>query len=74
MPNESYDVIVVGGGMGGLNLAALLTHAGKKVLILERDGEENLGGRAASGRIGTGVMESISPSASTLPRKACALR
>ena len=51
MPNESYDIVVVGGGMGGLNLAALLTHAGKKVLVLERGAEEDLGGRATSGKI-----------------------
>ena len=25
MSNSSYDVVIVGGGMGGLNLAALLT-------------------------------------------------
>ena len=50
MSNESYEVIIVGGGIGGLNLAALLTHAGKKVLVLERGGEESLGGRAASGK------------------------
>jgi len=50
MSNEKYEVIIVGGGMGGLNLAALLTHAGKKVLVLERGGEESLGGRAAGGK------------------------
>jgi hypothetical protein len=55
--NESYEVIIVGGGMGGLNLAALLTHAGKKVLVLERGGEESLGGRAASGRKGGAAVD-----------------
>ena len=59
MPNESYDIIIVGGGTGGLNLAALLTHAGKKVLVLERGGEESLGGRAASGKMGALFKRSV---------------
>jgi len=57
MARESYDVIIVGGGMGGLNLAALLTHAGKKVLVLERGGRESLGGRAASGQVGDAAID-----------------
>ncbi len=51
MRDESFDVIIVGGGMGGLNLAALLTSEGKRVLVLEKSGRERLGGRAASGKV-----------------------
>jgi len=57
MAAQRYDVIIVGGGMGGLNLAALLSHAGKRVLVLERGGRESLGGRAASGRIGRAAVD-----------------
>ena len=41
-----YDAIVVGAGAGGMTAAARLVAAGKKVLIIERDGR--LGGRASS--------------------------
>ncbi|CAN5217006.1 NAD(P)/FAD-dependent oxidoreductase [soil metagenome] len=33
---EPYDVIMIGSGIGGLTAAALLTKAGKRVLVLER--------------------------------------
>jgi all-trans-retinol 13,14-reductase len=33
---ESYDVIVIGAGIGGLSAAALLAKAGKSVLLVER--------------------------------------
>ncbi|MGY6276243.1 phytoene desaturase family protein [Methylomonas sp. MgM2] len=33
---ERYDVIVIGAGIGGLSTAALLTKAGKSVLLIER--------------------------------------
>ena len=46
MGNESFDVVIVGGGMGGLNLAALLTNEGKRVLVLEKGGRDELGGCA----------------------------
>ncbi len=55
--SNDYDVIIVGGGMGGLNLGALLSEAGKRVLILEKSGRAGLGGRAASGRIGNAAVD-----------------
>ena len=57
MANESFDVIIVGGGMGGLNLAALLTKEGKRCLVLEKGPRESLGGRAASGSIGRAAVD-----------------
>ena len=40
------DVIVVGAGLAGLAAAAELTDAGKRVLLLDQEGEQNLGGQA----------------------------
>ena len=34
--DEKFDAIVIGSGIGGLTVAALLSKAGKKVLVLER--------------------------------------
>ncbi len=41
---SKYDVIIVGGGPGGLSNAAILAKNGKKVLLMEKDGQ--VGGRA----------------------------
>jgi prolycopene isomerase len=35
MITETYDVIIIGAGMGGLSAGAYLTKAGKRVLVLE---------------------------------------
>jgi len=41
---DTYDVLVIGAGMGGLTAGALLAHAGKSVLVVEAD--EKPGGYA----------------------------
>ena len=41
---KSYDHIIIGSGIGGLTLAAMLGKAGKSVLVLEKN--DHLGGRA----------------------------
>ena len=45
--NNSYDVIVVGGGHNGLVSACYLAEEGKKVLVLEA--ADKIGGMSASG-------------------------
>ena len=40
------DIIVVGGGLAGLVAAAEAADAGKRVLLLDQEGEQNLGGQA----------------------------
>ena len=44
--SDEFDVIVVGAGIAGMSVGALLTKAGKKVLVLER--MDQIGGRATS--------------------------
>lgn len=36
--HEAYDVVVIGGGVGGLTAGALTAHAGRSVLVVEADG------------------------------------
>ncbi len=50
-----YDVIVIGAGLGGLTVAALLARAGRQVLVLERSG--SVGGAASTYRVGGLTIE-----------------
>jgi predicted oxidoreductase len=43
---ENADVIIVGGGLAGLVAASELGDAGKRVILLEQEGENSLGGQA----------------------------
>src|SRR3981189_1940636 len=43
---ENADVIVVGGGLAGLVAATEATDAGKRVIVVEQEGEQSLGGQA----------------------------
>jgi uncharacterized protein len=43
---EDADVIVIGGGLAGLVAATEIADAGKRVLLLDQEGEQNLGGQA----------------------------
>ena len=52
---SGYDVIVVGGGLGGLTAAALLAQAGRKTLLIERN--HDVGGAASTYKIGDLVVE-----------------
>ena len=44
MTANEYDAIVVGAGVGGLTVAALLAYEGRKVLLVEKS--NRVGGRA----------------------------
>lgn len=43
---EQADVIVVGGGLSGLVAATEIADAGKRVIVLDQEGEQSLGGQA----------------------------
>jgi uncharacterized protein len=43
---EDADVIVVGGGLAGLVAATEIADAGRRVIVLDQEGEQNLGGQA----------------------------
>src|SRR6187551_3335456 len=43
---ETSDVIVVGAGLAGLAAAAEVADAGKRVLLLDQEPEQSLGGQA----------------------------
>src|SRR5450432_4306863 len=43
---EDADVIVVGGGLAGLVAATEIADAGKRVVVLDQEGEQSLGGQA----------------------------
>lgn len=46
MPRSDADVIVVGAGLAGLVAAAEAADAGRMVIIVDQEGEQNLGGQA----------------------------
>lgn len=52
------DVIIIGGGLAGLVSARELLDSEKKVLIIERDTEENLGGLAKKSFGGVTIVDS----------------
>ncbi|MEM9592283.1 MAG: NAD(P)/FAD-dependent oxidoreductase [Pseudomonadota bacterium] len=52
---ERYDAIVIGSGLGGLTAGALYAHAGKRVLLLERNA--TFGGAATTYRHGAMTVE-----------------
>jgi predicted oxidoreductase len=43
---DDTDVIVVGGGIAGLVAATEIADAGKRVIVVEQEGEQSLGGQA----------------------------
>ncbi|MEW6722815.1 MAG: NAD(P)/FAD-dependent oxidoreductase [Candidatus Micrarchaeota archaeon] len=54
MESHSYDVVIVGGGPGGLSCARTLSGSGLKVLVLEKN--ERVGKKICSGEISRKVF------------------
>lgn len=46
MPSVDADILVIGAGLAGLVAAAEAADAGRRVLLLDQEGEQNLGGQA----------------------------
>jgi phytoene dehydrogenase-like protein len=53
--DQDYDAVVIGSGLGGLTAAALYTHAGYRVLVLERN--HSFGGAATTYHKGAMTVE-----------------
>ena len=60
---DAYDVVVIGGGIGGLSAGALLARAGQKVLVVEQG--EGVGGYAHAFRRGPYTFD---PAISVFPQ------
>jgi geranylgeranyl reductase len=54
---EHYEVVIVGAGPAGLKAAELLGKAGKDVLVIERDKEENIGDKPCAGGLPPHAMK-----------------
>jgi phytoene dehydrogenase-like protein len=52
---DGYDVVVIGGGLGGLTAAALVAQMGRKTLLIERN--HAIGGAASTYKAGDLVVE-----------------
>src|SRR3981189_3818949 len=55
MTDNTYDVVVVGAGMGGLTAARALAEAGLKVLVVEA--QDRIGGRIWTRHVGDEAIE-----------------
>ena len=62
---EKFDVVVIGSGVGGSGVGALLAKAGKRVAVLEKRGQ--VGGRATSFKW-KGYTLNVGPHAGENPR------